>query len=45
LENNPYPSPPPGGGNYQPMSFVGKNMKRGRDKGKFKRKRKKGERK
>jgi hypothetical protein len=43
LEN----TPPPGGGNkYQPMSFGGKNMKRGREKGeKCKRKRKKGERK
>jgi hypothetical protein len=36
-------SPPPGGvGEYQPMSFGGKNMKRAREKsGKCKRKRKK----
>jgi hypothetical protein len=34
------------GEEYQPMSFCGKNMKRGREKGgKCKRKRKKGERK
>jgi hypothetical protein len=39
-------SSPPGGGKYQPMSFGGKNMKRGREKGgKCKRKRKKWERK
>jgi hypothetical protein len=45
--------PPGGGGEYQPMSFGGKNMKRRREKGgkckrkskKGKRKRKKGERK
>jgi hypothetical protein len=42
LEN----TPPPGGGEYQPMSFWGKNMKRRREKrGKCKRKRKKEERK
>ncbi len=42
LEN----TPPPQGGNYQPMSFGGKNMKRRREiGGKYKRKRKKGERK
>jgi hypothetical protein len=41
LENTP-----PQGGEYQPMSFGGKNMKRGREKGgKCKRKRQKGERK
>jgi hypothetical protein len=41
LENTP-----PRGEKYQPMSFGGKNMKRGREKGgKCKRKRKKGERK
>ncbi len=28
LEN----TPPPGGGKYQPISFGGKNMKRGREK-------------
>jgi hypothetical protein len=40
-------TPPPGGWKkYQLMSFGGKNMKRGREKGgKYKRKRKKGERK
>jgi hypothetical protein len=38
--------PPLGGGKYQPMSFGGKNMNRGREKGgKYIRKRKKGERK
>jgi hypothetical protein len=38
--------PPPLGGEYQLMSFGGKNMKMGREKGgKCKRKRKKGERK
>ncbi len=43
LENIP---PPPPGGEYQPMSFGGKNVKRRREKGgKYKRKRKKGERK
>jgi hypothetical protein len=37
---------PLGGGEYQPMSFEGKNMKRPREKGgKCKRKRKKRERK
>jgi hypothetical protein len=37
---------PLGGGEYQPMSFGGKNMKSRREKeGKCKRKRKKGERK
>ncbi len=37
---------PPGGGEYQPMSFGGKNMKIEREKGgKCKRKRKKRERK
>jgi hypothetical protein len=37
---------PRGGGEYQPISFGGKNMKRGREKGgKRKRKKKKGERK
>jgi hypothetical protein len=41
-----YPRPPWGGGKYQLMSFGGKNMKRGREKGgKCKRKRKKEERK
>jgi hypothetical protein len=36
----------PGGGEYQPMSFGGKNMKRPREKGrKCRQKRKKGERK
>jgi hypothetical protein len=40
------PPPPPGEGEYQSMSFGGKNMKRQREKGrKCKRKRKKGERK
>jgi hypothetical protein len=39
------PSPPQGGGNYQPMSFGGENMKRGSEKGeKCKGKGKKGER-
>jgi hypothetical protein len=43
LENTPSLG---GGKKYQPMSFGGKNMKRGREKGgKCKRKRKKGERK
>ncbi len=37
--------PPPGGGEYQPMSFGGKNMKRPREKGGCGRKGKKGERK
>jgi hypothetical protein len=42
MENNP----PLGGGEYQPMSFGGKNMKRRRETGgKCKRKRKKGKRK
>jgi hypothetical protein len=37
-----YKYPPPGGGEYKPMSFGGKNMKRRREKGgKYKRKRKK----
>jgi hypothetical protein len=41
-----YPPPPPlGEKKYQPMSFGGKNIKRGREKGggKCRRKRKKGE--
>ncbi len=48
LENTP---PPGGGGEYQPMSFGGKNMKRWRvnvnvkEKNEGERKRKKGERK
>jgi hypothetical protein len=52
LYNGKYP-PPRGGGEYQPMSFGGKNIKRPREKGrkcgrkgrKGERKRKKGERK
>jgi hypothetical protein len=37
--------PPPGWGKYQPMSFGGNNVKRGREnRGKCNRKRKKGER-
>jgi hypothetical protein len=45
-QENTVPVPPQLGEEYQPMSFCGKNMKRGREKGgKCKRKRKKGERK
>jgi hypothetical protein len=35
--------PPLGGGKYQPMSFGGKNMKSGREKGKKGEKMRKGE--
>jgi hypothetical protein len=42
IGNSPSPPPPPGG-EYQPMSFGGKNMERKREKGgKCQRKRRKG---